>query len=713
MGPIKNGGIGTHCYYLARFLREELNHDVTILFTSSISESDLRPWIRRYSKERDIRLVGLRSTLSWPRAKERPSYPILRRSLQVYDWLKEQDFDVCHFEDWQPEGFAAIQAKRTGQAFSRTCLTLMMHSSSEWTDEGALSYPTTWTRSLAHGYMSRYCAQYADLLLSPTQYMFDWAQANDWTLQTNRRVVPLLFDLPVGRPPDPKPFAGEHLIFFGRLETRKGLVVFVKALRALASRLEGRQRPLQVTFLGRNGFVGTQRATDYLAAAMKPINNTYNWRVVSDLGQPEGLRFLAEHADALVVVPSLSDNSPYAVIESLQLNANLIASCRGGIPELVESRECLFEPTPAALTTKLLQCLRDGAPEARSRYQADEARAAWRAVHDANVAPSRTRMELRSPKVSVCMPHYNHGEFLPTAIESVARQTYTNLEVIVVDDGSTDVASLETFRWLQKRYPQPQWRFFEKANGYLGQTRNFAACRATGEYLVFVDADNVATPQMVERMVCGMETSGAACLTCHSLFFTSDLARRLSLWDNRYAPLGPCLELAVYENIIGDANFIVRRDVFERMQGFTEEREDGCEDWEFLMKLASHDLIVDVIPEPLFLYRRTQTSMARTMNRYTSHQRALRPILHCLPPWQKRFLTNAVGTFCTNTIVPRCPDAEADSDGPVSSDDSETLRHELAKVQARLDKLKASPVYQLGRWWYYTKRRFTKRSRSP
>jgi glycosyltransferase involved in cell wall biosynthesis len=436
VGPIKNGGIGTHCYYLARFLRQELGHEVTVLFTSSISEAALRPWIKRYSKEWGIRLVGLKSTVSWPQIKQSPSYPVLRRSRQVYDWLKEQDFDYCHFEDWQPEGFLAIQAKRTGQAFEKTELIFGLHGNAEWSREGMLAYDENWTLGLANEYMARYCAEHADLLLSPSQHMFDWAQAHRWTLTTNRRVIPYLFELPFE--PQPKPFARRHLIFFGRLETRKGLVVFVNALQALAPRLADEQKPIRVTFLGRNYYIGKQLATDYLAEAMKPCGQAFDWQVVSDLGQPEALRFVADHADALVVLPSLVDNLPFTVIECLQLRLNLIASRVGGIPELIDTPECLFEPTPQALSQKLLECLRDGVPAARSRYHADDARAAWRKVHEPGAYPARPPKELRAPKVSVCVPHHNYGEFLTLALDSLASQTYKNFEVIVVDDGSTE-----------------------------------------------------------------------------------------------------------------------------------------------------------------------------------------------------------------------------------------------------------------------------------
>jgi GT2 family glycosyltransferase/glycosyltransferase involved in cell wall biosynthesis len=706
VGPIKNGGIGTHCYYLARFLREELGHEVTVLFTSSISEAALRPWKKRYSKEWGIGLVGLKSTVSWPQIKQSPSYPVLRRSRQVYDWLKEQDFDYCHFEDWQPEGFLAIQAKRTGQAFDKTKLIFGLHGNAEWSREGMLAYEDNWTLGLANEYMARYSAEHADLLLSPSQHMFDWAQAHRWTLAANRRVIPYLFELPF--PPQPKPFARQHLIFFGRLETRKGLIVFVKALQALAPQLTDRPEPIRVTFLGRNYYIGKQLATDYLAEAMKPCGKAFDWQVVSDLGQPEALRFVTDHANALVVLPSLVDNLPFTVIECLQLRLNLIASRVGGIPELIDTPECLFDPTPQALSQKLLECLRDGVPAARSRYNADDACAGWRKVHEPDAYPARPTREIRAPRVSVCVPHHNYGEFLPLALDTLASQTYKNFEVIVVDDGSTDPESLKTFRSLQQKYSQLEWRFLEKENGFTGQTRNFAARQATGEYLVFADSDNVSRPEMLDRLVQGMETSGMDCLACHNLAFSNDISRQLGQWRHRYVPLGPCLELAMYHNTLGDVNFIIRREVFEKLGGFHEER-IGLEDWDFLLRLVMNGFTLDVIPEVLFYYRQSHTSVTGVVNHYTSHQRLLRNVTSQMPLWQQRFLTNAVGAFWTNLTIPRAADVELDADIPVLPDDAESLRGELARLHARLETLKKSPLYAIGRWWYYLTLRFKKK----
>src|SRR5690554_879710 len=88
------------------------------------------------------------------------------------------------------------------------------------------------------------------------------------------------------------------------------------------------------------------------------------------------------------------------------------------------------------------------------------------------------------PLVSVIIPCYNHGEYLSEAIESVLNQTYTPIEVIVIDDGSSD----DTEK-VAKRYPSV--RYFFQENKGLSSARNLGITNSTGELLVFLDADDL------------------------------------------------------------------------------------------------------------------------------------------------------------------------------------------------------------------------------
>src|SRR5690242_15286562 len=102
--------------------------------------------------------------------------------------------------------------------------------------------------------------------------------------------------------------------------------------------------------------------------------------------------------------------------------------------------------------------------------------------------------------VSIVIPCYNYARFLPDAVGSVLAQTFPNWELIVVDDGSTDATST-TARQLMARHPDRRMRVFQQPNAGPAAARNTGAERASGEYLLFLDADDMLAPTLLERTV--------------------------------------------------------------------------------------------------------------------------------------------------------------------------------------------------------------------
>ncbi len=235
------------------------------------------------------------------------------------------------------------------------------------------------------------------------------------------------------------------------------------------------------------------------------------------------------------------------------------------------------------------------------------------------------------PKVSVCMAYYNHGHYLTAAVESLVANKYSNFEVIVVNDGSTEPYSNQVFENLKEKYGKEDFIFISKENEYLGKTRNVAASYASGEYIVFMDSDNIANPDMIESMVSAMEWSGMDCLTCHNeVFVGKGMPNSTSTNKEVFSPVGPAVDVGIFENCYGDANFIIKKSVFDKIGGFTTDRL-SYEDWQLLVKLALGGYKQDVIPKVLYMYRVTNDSMVHTANMYKSHKRILDTYNGALP----------------------------------------------------------------------------------
>jgi glycosyltransferase involved in cell wall biosynthesis len=228
-----------------------------------------------------------------------------------------------------------------------------------------------------------------------------------------------------------------------------------------------------------------------------------------------------------------------------------------------------------------------------------------------------------NPSVTVGIAHYNLGQYLSAALSSLAVQSYKNLEVIVVDDGSTEASSVAAFAAMEKRYPG--FRFLRQPNGGIGAARNRCLAEARGEYFIPMDADNIARSDMVERFVAAIERNPSlSAMTCYFLAFPecdSHLPKHIS-YANR--PIGGPHALSCIRNIYGDANGILRTTDFREMGGYETDRGTSCEDWEAYVKLIHAGKRIGVVPDYLFYYRHRDAGFSRSTNWFANHQRVLR-----------------------------------------------------------------------------------------
>lgn len=109
---------------------------------------------------------------------------------------------------------------------------------------------------------------------------------------------------------------------------------------------------------------------------------------------------------------------------------------------------------------------------------------------------------MRNPLISVIVPVYNIEKYLPRCIESIRKQTYNNLEIILVNDGSTDTSGTICDEFAKK---DTRIRVIHKENGGSSSARNAGIENAKGEYLGFVDSDDYIESEMYEKMICAIE----------------------------------------------------------------------------------------------------------------------------------------------------------------------------------------------------------------
>lgn len=222
-----------------------------------------------------------------------------------------------------------------------------------------------------------------------------------------------------------------------------------------------------------------------------------------------------------------------------------------------------------------------------------------------------------SSLVSIIIPCYNQGQFLAEAIQSAIGQDYGQKEIIVVNDGSTDNTKEVAAKFLHTI------KYIEQENRGLSSARNAAIRIAKGDYMAFLDSDDVLLPGSIARRVEYLENHPDTAMICSdSIFFNESgpMGLRSELADKPKNPENFRWETVDYNATISSA--MVRRSCFTKV-GFFEESIRTSEDWLMFVKLSLY-FNVAYIEEPLIKYRRHGKNLSKVIGlNNVGHRRAI------------------------------------------------------------------------------------------
>lgn len=216
-----------------------------------------------------------------------------------------------------------------------------------------------------------------------------------------------------------------------------------------------------------------------------------------------------------------------------------------------------------------------------------------------------------APRISVLVPCFNHGEFIGETIDSIRAQTLPDFEIIVVDDGSTDPRTQKTLNELTG----DRITILATENRGLPAARNHAARHSRGELLCFVDADDKLAPEWFAKAARVLDERPGVAFVSHWLETFGD---ERWTWRPEHCDLPALLA----RNAVNGAA-LVRRTAFESVGGYDESMREGCEDWDFWLRLVERGFDGVIIPEVLFYYRRRSDSMSRVMLDEETYRRPL------------------------------------------------------------------------------------------
>jgi len=558
----------------------------------------------------------------------------MQRALAVHHTLERLHarlpFDFVEFPEFGGEGAFALRAQRTLGQFGSAVLAVRLHTPSferrELNRLSALDLDVA-----SQEYAEEVSLREAHVIVSPTGSLLDRVTRR-LRLQQPSSVIPHPFvaepsAAPHAEPPGTRP-GRACILYFGRIEYRKGVHLLIEA----AQRLLEKQLDVEVRLVGDDTSTGPfgQSMRGWLE---RRISASWRERFHFEPARPRGeLRGLIREA-AVCCFPALWDNFPNACLEAMAQGALVVGGDAGGMGELIEDGKSgllfpsgdagqLAQRLERALTDEALrQSVRQEAPRRISSYCAPERFVAETEALVKRVASSRQLQEpspaprlgpAGAPAVSIIVPYYNMGRYLPETLRSLRAQTFEDYEILLVDDGSTEPDSQRLLRELEGT---PGLRIIHKPNGGLSSARNEGLRHARGRWILPVDADDLLSPTFLGKAVEVMSRSPKLGYTTSLVsYFTEDPGKPVGGW----VPWGLERDALCLENVASTCTALMERRLLEELGGY-DEWLTSFEDWDVFCSMAKRGYEGMVIPEFLFHYRVRLDSMTRTVATQSRH----------------------------------------------------------------------------------------------
>lgn len=526
--------------------------------------------------------------------------------------------------------------------------------------------PVDDTSQLVRIFAERRSIELADMVIGGSGHLLTWMEHNGYRMPQGRTFMQPNVAVPAEIDPmllRNRPQAGtrvpiNEIVFFGRLEGRKGLDIFCDAIRDLIN--EGASVP-KITFLGK---FGTPIATHPELTVREYIESEASswgveWQIIDTYAQAQALTYLLG-SGRLAVMPSLIENSSLTIYETTNFRIPFVASDRGGNPELVkeEHRDAvLTEPHPVLLAEKLSEVLKLGGLVAESSFDNASNLAQWCEFHsnlatvideikERRTTPGQTipsnqitrnlmdhllaagvpRMKVT---VSACLVLRDNHALIETSLQSLVEQAAVLEEIILINDGSKSDAAVDWILSQREFFKTHGWKIIDRRHYGAADSRNLAAEHAKGSHILFLEPGTALKPNALATLI-----RAAACSEAHVLlsFYEELPARTTPKSSGRRIislPGDPCYPF--FDSDAGWAPLIlVSQDTFKTLGGFTVDYNVAGDVEEFLMHASTTGLTVEVVPEDLAVFQLSPVKRGR-LNREGASFRSIRPHLNAVP----------------------------------------------------------------------------------
>lgn len=209
-----------------------------------------------------------------------------------------------------------------------------------------------------------------------------------------------------------------------------------------------------------------------------------------------------------------------------------------------------------------------------------------------------------NPLVSVIIPCYNDHKYILEAISSINQQTYKNVEIFVIDDGSD-----ETTKQILRSIKQANLSILHQPNGGPSNARNNGIKEARGEFILTLDADDYFEPSFLEKALFILENNPTIGLvTCNGYIFNEK-----GIIGKIISKKGSASDFLFSNSALGNSLF--RKICWSNVGGYDEDMKNGYEDWDFHVSILSCNWEIEIVDEYLFHYRDKPNSRNKNANK--------------------------------------------------------------------------------------------------
>ena len=208
------------------------------------------------------------------------------------------------------------------------------------------------------------------------------------------------------------------------------------------------------------------------------------------------------------------------------------------------------------------------------------------------------------PKVSVHIPCYNSEKYILETIRSVLGQTFSDFEIIVINDGSIDGTEK-----LIKSFRDDRIKYFHQDNKGLAVTRNRALSLSTGEYIAFLDHDDIWLPTKLEKQINALDAAPEAALAYSNFYRLFPDGKKILAFRKRQ-PAGDAFEALLAEYVICLSTAVIRKKAIDDLGIIFDEKFDLFEEYDLFMRLLhKHEAVYTEEPLAIYLIYDTRTTM--------------------------------------------------------------------------------------------------------